>query len=138
MADTRTPRFFPACDLRISQLLSLVGNLHFLKRRRRDDDAQNFRNVIRSALLHREERGTIILRRNLQQPADCDLIIAARRSRRREDQVRLTKSSVRVLLAIDHIKIPGTDCFYADSQTISLNQSRRRRDWFREIVCESA
>ena len=77
MANTGSPGFFPTRDLRVGELLRLVGDLHFFERRRRDENTLNFSDVIGSALLHREERRTVILRRNLEQPAHRNLVIAA-------------------------------------------------------------
>src|SRR5205085_10465743 len=111
------------CNLIGRELLCLLGDLHAFERFRSHEHAHDFRHLIGPALSHREVWRAVVLRWDLEQSTNSNLVIAACGPRGRKDQIGLSQTAVRVLLAVDYIKITSAYSFNADSQAVSLNQS---------------
>ena len=102
--------------------------VHACERLWRDQHTHDFRHVVGPAFPHREKRWRVILIGNLDEFADGDFVVAARRARGGKDQVRLAERAVRVLFAIDNVEITVTHRFHSHAETIPLHKLGRRGD----------
>ena len=85
---------------------------------------QNLADVVRAAAGEREVRRIVLLSGKLDDSSrDCG-VVAAARARCREYQVRITQTSVGVLLSIDDVEVSGARRFDADAHSLSFADAR--------------